>query len=338
VTATSGTRNIIDKAADGEPITAEEIELLLKISPHTDQAGLVLGAADEINRAASNGVAEIHAQIGLNVAPCPMNCSFCAFAAKNEVFAERTELPVEQVIEMGLRAEREGANAIFIMATGDYPFSRFTEVSSELRDKLNPDTTMIANVGDFNAAQARRIKDAGYTGIYHAVRMGEGETTRIPPETRLRTVVAAQEAGLLVGTCVEPVGPEHGIDEIVEKTLIGRDMNPRFSGAMRRIPIPGSELERHGMLTEYEMAYLVAVVRLAMGRQVRGNCTHEPNILGASSGANLFWAEVGANPRDTEEETSAGRGLDVRTCVEMFKEADFKVLEGPSRIFSPDPA
>jgi biotin synthase len=43
---------------------------------------------------------------------------------------------------------------------------------------------------------------------------------------------------------------------------------------------------------------------------------------------------VGTNPRDTEADTSKGRGLDVRACMEMFKEADFEMLQGPSVIYS----
>ena len=37
-----------------------------------------------------------------------------------------------------------------------------------------PETVMIANIGDFGYGEAKQLKDAGYTGIYHAVRMGEG--------------------------------------------------------------------------------------------------------------------------------------------------------------------
>jgi biotin synthase len=220
------------------------------------------------------------------------------------------------------------------MSTGDYPFRKFVQVSNEVRRKVKPETVMIANIGDFGYDEAKKLKQAGYAGIYHAVRMGEGEYTRITPETRLATVRAAKEAGLEVGTCVEPIGPEHTSDEIVEKILVGRDMAPCYSGAMRRIRIPGSELEPFGVISEYRMAFLVAVVRLAMDREVIGNCTHEPNVLGATAGANLFWAEVGSNPRDTEEETSEGRGLDVRSCVQMFAEADYSLLEGPSVIYN----
>jgi biotin synthase len=164
--------------------------------------------------------------------------------------------------------------------------------------------------------------------------MGEGRATNIAHETRISTVKAARDAGLLIGTCVEPIGPEHSIEEIAEKTIIARDMNPCYSGAMRRISIPRSEMERFGMISEYRMAYFVAVVRLAMGRDVIGNCTHEPNVLGATTGANLFWAEVGTNPRDTEVDTSKGRGSDVKSCIKMFEEADFEMVRGPSVIYS----
>lgn len=323
----------VTKVFDGHHLTRDEIVFLLEIPLHSPDVGFVMACADAINRAASNGNAEVHAQIGVNLSPCPNNCSFCAFAAKNKVFKERNELSVEDVTQLALRAEKEGANAIFFMTTGDYPFSEFTEISRQVRKELGHDTVMIANVGDFEYEEAMQLKEAGYTGIYHAVRMGEGRDTKIDPKTRLNTISAAHDAGLLVGTCVEPIGPEHSSHEIAEKILIGRDMEPCFSGAMRRISIPGSEMERYGMISEYHMAFLVAIVRLAMGRDLVGNCTHEPNILGATAGANLFWAEVGTNPRDTEVDTSKGRGSDVKSCMEMFKEADFNVLRGPSVIY-----
>jgi len=330
----SDIENIVDKVMDGHLITKDEIICLLKRNYHSLAGGMIMAAANEINRVAFQGKAEVHAQIGLNLSPCPNNCSFCAFAATNAVFKERNELGVEDVIQLALKAETAGANAIFFMITGDYPFGKFIEISNDVRKKLKADTVMIANIGDFGYQEGKRLKDAGYTGIYHAVRMGEGKDTNIGPQTRLTTFKAAHDSGLLLGTCVEPVGPEHAIEEIAEKILIGRDAKPCYSGAMRRISIPGSPLEGYGMISEYRLAYLVSVVRLAMGRKLIGNCTHEPNILGATAGANLFWAEAGTNPRDTEAETSRGRGMDVTSCIKIFKEADFEILKGPSTIYS----
>ena len=154
----SDIENIVDKVMDGDLLIKDEIICLLKRDYQSLAAGMIMAVANEINRTASFRKAEIHAQIGLNLSPCPNNCSFCAFAATNMVFKESNELDAEDVIQLALKAE--------------------------------------------------------------------------------------------------------------------------------------------------------------------------------TSGANLFWAEAGSNPRDTEAETSKGRGMDIKSCVEMFKEADFGVLKGPSVIYS----
>jgi biotin synthase len=70
-----------------------------------------------------------------------------------------------------------------------------------------------------------------------------------------------------------------------------------------------------------------------MPRTVPGNCTHEPCTLGGVAGANLFWAEVGANPRDVREKTEEGRGETVASCRNLFAECGWDVLDGPSRFY-----
>lgn len=71
-----------------------------------------------------------------------------------------------------------------------------------------------------------------------------------------------------------------------------------------------------------------------MASYVLGNCTHEPCTLGGLGGANLFWAEVGANPRDTKEKTEEGRGETVEACRTLFLECGWNIYEGPSRYYS----
>ena len=159
-------------------IAREEIRYLLKIDPHSMEGGFIMTAANSITRTTSQGKAEVHAQIGLNLSPCPNNCSFCDLAAKNGVFKDTKELPTEEIIQMALRADADGANAIFLMTTHDYPFREYIEIAKEVKSKLRPETVMIANIGDFRCKEGKQLKEAGYTGIYHAVRMGEGRDTR----------------------------------------------------------------------------------------------------------------------------------------------------------------
>ena len=321
---------IVKRVEDGGRPGAEELRFLLALPHRSAPAGIVMAAAREISRSACDNRGEIYVQIGLNVSPCPRNCMFCSFAAANGVFAGGAELSVAEVVDRAVRAEVAGANAIYLMATGDLPMGRFVEVAQEVRRHLRRETPLVANVGDLSRTWARRVADSGCCAVYHAVRMGEGVDTGIEVRRRLRTFVAAHEAGLRLATCVEPVGPEHGVDELIEKIAIHRDAAPVFSGAMRRIPIPGTAMATRGQLSELRLAYLVAVVRLAMGKWVIGNCTHEPNALGASAGANLFWAEIGPNPRDVDAHTEVGRGLDVARCRTMLEEAEYEVLIGPS--------
>ncbi|MEW6001172.1 MAG: hypothetical protein AB1638_00755 [Nitrospirota bacterium] len=164
--------------------------------------------------------------------------------------------------------------------------------------------------------------------------MGEGRDTTIPPERRLQTFRNAREAGLFLGTCVEPIGPEHSINELIEKTVITKEAKPISSGAMRRIPILNTEMAEYGIVSEARMAHILGVIRLATGYDIPGNCTHEPNVIGVAAGANIIWAETGSNPRDTEKDTGGKRGMTVQQCREIFKEAEWHVFSGPSKFFN----
>lgn len=178
------------------------------------------------------------------------------------------------------------------------------------------------------------IKDTGYSGVYHALRLREGRDTSLSPKTRQESIRNFQEAGLSVGTCVEPIGPEHTNDELAEAILFTASFNPSFSGAARRITIPGARIASRGMISELRMSQIVAVTRLGMSQTVLGNCTHKPCSLGAIAGANLFWAEVGANPRDVEKKTEEGRGETTERCKRIFHESGWEVWDGPSRYYN----
>ncbi len=323
---------IINKALDGAKLSDSEIASLFKVQDLSEEAFAVQQAGRRFSAELLKGKAEIHGQIGINVGLCPKNCEFCSFAIENKVFTESTELSTEEVIEGVLSMEAAGASAIYIMETANFPFEKYLEISSAVRAAMKTDIPMIANAGDFDDEGAKALVKAGFKGIYHAIRMGEGEHTRIPIANRLKTIEAAKSAGLLVGTCVEPVGPEYSIEELVEKTVLTREMEAVFSGSMRRTRIPTSPLAQWGQVSYARMATIVAAVALATGTGVPGNCTHEPNQLAIHSGANLIWAEVGSNPRDTEAETV--RGWTVDRCKEIYAECDWDVLEGSSVMYS----
>ena len=325
---------LINKSRLGDVLSKRELAYLLSLAPDSAETYMVMAEATRLSKELSDGKAEVHAQFAINLAPCPCDCLFCSFAKINGVFNETTELTPEQAVAYACQFETDGANAVFMMSTAKYPFERFIEMSKEVRKSLKPETTLIANIGDQTLKNSVRLKDAGFSGVYHAVRLREGKDTTLSVGKRKQSISNFKEAGLEVGTCVEPVGPEHTNEELAEMIEFTASFNPSYSGAARRIPIPGTMIAKRGVINELRMAQIVAVTRLGMPRSVMGNCTHEPCTLGAISGANLFWAEVGANPRDIEQKTEEGRGETVSRCQSIFRESNWDVWSGPSRYYN----
>lgn len=71
---------------------------------------------------------------------------------------------------------------------------------------------------------------------------------------------------------------------------------------------------------------MVAVSRLVMGSIPKAHCTHEPRSASLMAGANLFFPEVGASPRDGEADTGKGRGRSVEHCHTLQKEMQWNPL------------
>ncbi|NTV61085.1 MAG: radical SAM protein [Chlorobiaceae bacterium] len=328
------THDLLNKTRSGESLSRDELLVLLDLPPDSSDTYMVMAEANRISKEVSDGNAEVHAQFAVNLAPCSCDCLFCSFAEVNGVFTASTVLSPGQAVAYARQFETDGANALFLMSTAHYPFERFLETAKEVRKNLKPETTLIANVGDQSLRSAIKLKDAGFTGVYHALRLREGIDTSLDVGKRKRSILNFREAGLEVGTCVEPVGPEHTNAELADMIAFTASFNPAFSGAARRIPIPGTRLAARGIISELRMAQIVAVTRLGMPRSVSGNCTHEPCTLGAIAGANLFWAEVGANPRDVQAKTEEGRGESVTSCRTIFQESNWAVPDGPSRFYN----
>lgn len=324
---------LFKKTRSGDVLSRDELVYLLGLKTDSVEAYRVMGEAARLSRELSDGKAEVHAQFAVNLAVCNCECLFCSFAKINDVFSETIELTPEQAVTNARQFENDGANGVFMMSTAQYPFERFIEISNEVRKNLRPETKLIANVGDQSVKNSVKLKDAGFAGVYHALRLREGTDTNLSPKKRKQSIKNFQEAGLEVGTCVEPVGPEHTNEELAEMIEFTASFNPAYSGAGRRIPIPGTAISKRGTISEMRMAHIVAVTRLGMPRSVMGNCTHEPCTLGAIAGATLFWAEVGPNPRDIEEKTEEGRGESVSSCKTIFQESNWDVWDGPSRYY-----
>lgn len=312
--------DILAKAADMVYLNRTEALRLMQIPLHTAECYALMETANRMSRERFGSKGENHFHIGLNVEPCPLNCDFCSLAAKAGIFTEKTEFSIDQIISWAKHAQDRGADGLNLMTTGTYSFQRLLDIGVILRREVS--VPLVANTRDISHNEGEALLEAGFVAAYHAVRLGEGRVTPFKREKRIQTLQVLLDVGLSWGNCVEPVGPEHKAEELVELMFLARDYGAVYSGVMRRINFPGSPMEPFGMITELEMARLVAISRLIMADVPDAHCTHEPHAASLMAGANLFFPEVGASPRDGIPDTEKGRGTGVERCQQIQQEMD----------------
>jgi len=309
---------ILDKGGDFKGITREDALILLSLDLDSREIYALMESAHRMSRRLFRNKGENHFHIGINVAPCPYNCAFCSLTVKAGIFRHSIVFSESKILTWAREAAANNADALNIMTTGTFSFDRLLEVGRLLKETVT--TPLVANTRDISHKEGEMLLDAGFVGAYHAVRLGEGKDTPFDRKKRIQTISVIKDVGLHWMNCVEPVGPEHGPEEIVDLLFLARDYGATYSGVMRRINFPGSPLSGRGMITEREMARMVAVSRLVMGDVPRAHCTHEPHSVSLLAGANLFFPEVGASPRDGEADTGKGRGKGIQACRNLQME------------------
>ncbi|MEN6403751.1 MAG: radical SAM protein [Armatimonadia bacterium] len=329
LTIATHVEQIIAGALAGEPVTREQaIRLLTDVECNSLEMAVLCGAADRLSRQRAGNLGEVFSQIGINCGHCTKECDFCVLRSV-EGEARMTE---EQAVEQALAFVNAGANTVGLMVTADYPFEGFLEMGRAVRKAIPAGFPIVGNVGDFDAVQAGELVSAGYTAVYHVIRLREGIDTRIDPQLRRLTLLAARSAGLDVSYCLEPIGPEHSPEELVDALLLGREFTPTSMATMRRIAVPGTPLASRGQISEAEQARAQAVITLVASSwpNLMMVSAHEPSKQLLRAGANRVTAEAGVNPRDTEKETSHGRGYSVADCRQMLIDSGWQLREGPS--------
>jgi biotin synthase len=318
-------KRILGKAWQDIPLTREDCKYLLSINETSFESGLLRSTASSIVRGKNDNSAIILGQIGVDIAPCPGGCKFCAFGEGH------TQFTPSRLGEEELKKKIEGfckygdLYGLYLMTMHKYELDYYLHVI-RLAKKMASRTTQIwANVGDSSTDAFKEMKKAGVTGVYHVCRIGEGIDTNLKPEDRIQTMRNALDAGLELYTCCEPIGPEHTVDELVDNIFIGIEMGITQHATMRRVAVPGAPLAKRGQISELRLAHISAVIALCsvtvptmayMG-------VHEPNELSYASGANIITAESGSNPRDTQDDTSRNRGMDMARCRKMLFECGF---------------
>jgi biotin synthase len=319
------TYGILSAALDGIAPSKEDCVHLLGLAEDSLEAGLVRLTADQVSRHRFGNHAVLLGQIGVETAACPGGCKFCVFGEGHSLFEKGALSPAEVLERADAFTRTNKLYALFLMTMHDFDQQAFLGTVARVRASIPPATQIVINTGDFEPGYARELRQAGVDGAYHVRRLREGTDTALDPEARLATIRTIRDAGMDWYYCCEPVGPEHTPEEIVDQLWLGIEYGCFQHAAMRRVHQPGIPLSAHGQISELRLAQVVAVVTLASiaSAELKNIAVHEPNLLGLTAGANVVYAESGANPRDVEVDTSGHRGLDLAAAERMLYEAGF---------------
>jgi len=315
---------VLKKIKEDNYILSEtEITDLLRIDTQSAEFYELLAASTALSRRKFGNRGYVFTQIGINAEPCSINCKFCSMGAAHYSLEARWEKTPGEICSMLSWLRESYFDDFFLMTTADYPQDKFISIGKAVRPLLREDQKLVANIGDFNLENALKLKEAGFTGAYHINRLREGTDTMAKPADREATLQAIKEAGLELYYCIEPIGPEHSYEEITTEILRARDLQIGVMAAMRRTAVKGTPLHHLGQISAPELTKIVAVTNIAVNPS-RAMNVHEPIQAALLAGVNQLYAEVGANPRDTDSHTEQSRGFNPAAAWNMLEEFGYR--------------
>ena len=255
-----------------------------------------------------DGEVQLASLLSIKTGACPEDCKYCpqsAHYAKETGLRRETLLDVDDVLGKARLAKEAGATRFCMGAAWrevkDGP--AFDSVLAMVKGVRALDMEACVTLGMLNAAQARRLAEAGLTAYNHNLDTspefyGEIITTRTYQD-RLDTIACVREAGIEV--CC---GGIIGMGETTEdragllQTLANLDPHPESVPINALVAVPGTPLEDAPPVDPLDLVRMVATarilmplshVRLSAGRR---SLTREAQILCFLAGANsIFYGD-----------------------------------------------
>ena len=306
------------RAMAGELPRREDVLRLLAYAPHSPQAAFLGRLARDVARKVAGDRARVWAAIGVDCAPCPMNCAFCAFGEAWGVVRKAHAWTRGEILGAACRYAFEGASWVVLRTTEHYGLARLSALAEEARGLLPERCALVANTGQKDAGDIHVLKEAGVEVMYHALRLGEGKDTPFAPEERRAALKTIGETGMCLACLVEPLGVEHTDGEIADALLASLSSGAKICGVMARSNVPGTPFEGREEVTEARLAQVAAVVRLCGGIRTKHICVHPPSQRAVEWGANVLVVETGAVPRADGEVPGEWKGFSVEDAREIF--------------------
>jgi len=314
-----------DSPSSNEIPSCDASELLLDTRVSDKRINHLLKRADAMTRQLSGGRGYIWTAIGIDSTPCEMGCSFCSHAAKWDAYQNSPPLEAEAIVAKVGELADGGSDFVVLRTTQFYDLNRLLMLGRRVRDRIGDDIHLVVNTGEMDADTVKALKDAGFSMVYHVVRLREGIDTGHTVEMRVRTIEIALAGGLEVQYLIEPLGPEHSPAEILTEARRAKSIGASGTGVMARVSVMGTPLAHLGQVSEAYLRRIAAVARLEYPDGGEHLCVHPPTPSVLHCGSNTIIVEQAANPRDTKSSATPWRGFDLPMARATLQAAGFTV-------------
>ena len=308
----------------------DDVVSLLQVPPTSPEAAFLGRRAREMASAFAGNKGRVWSAIGVDCQPCSMNCGFCSFGEKWGLVPEPFEWSTNRIVDTARKFVEQGATWVTLRTTEFYSLPKLLDLVRDLRGKVPGRYDVVVNTGEFGPEEARAMRAAGVTVVYHSLRLGEGRTTCFKVEDRLATLAAVRDSDIKLAHLVEPVGPEHNSEEIADVLLTALTHRAALCGVMARVNVRGTPCgdAAAAEADPMRLAQIAAVTRLAGGAQTPDICVHPPTPQALAWGANVLVVETGAVPRADTESAEEWRQFTVQDALSLLLEAGYS-LENP---------
>lgn len=301
--------SILDKGLNRETLTQQDCEYLLSFDENSPESDELIRKTDGFVREQCGNTGRITAQIGIIVGPCYADCAFCNFAysttdvEKYTMSSEELTKYLREIASTGL------VSTVSLMTIHNFDFDELLDAVQTAHIILPEGVEIAINTGDLEYQEAVELREAGATTAYHAVRLGESIENWLEPRGRFDTISNLKKAGFRVETGVEPIGPEHTVEEICGNYFRMIDFGADCCSASARECVPGTRLANAGEISQKRLEQIRSALLIC---STRYNKTDFGFYGGFYGGFNSVFAEYGGSPKDTEElsEKSLKRTID----------------------------
>ena len=319
----------VDKCLSGHALSVNEIAALLDIPIGSQADEYMQKEARRVSSEITGDQGYLWCAVGMDYAPCSMNCEFCSFGEKWGLIDTSRHVTEDEIIDHATHYAEGGAAYIILRTTEFYDYETLLAYVPEIRRRVPGNYKIVLNTGELDPITAQRFADSGVYGVYHACRLREGNATPFDPDERVCTMRNVASSDLSLISLVEPVGEEHTNQELAEAFSRIVSCGAVISGVIARFPVEGTPLGDKPMISEDKVAHIVAVFRLSGGRNVRDICTHPATQKIVSAGANVIVVEAGAIPRDSDFSEKEWSGINMAKARNLLTACGYSISYAP---------